>query len=87
MSVDFSRGDMSVVARAFGIKSYHINTPDELENALDVGFSHDGPVFLDVVSESEVAELPPVYSWRQADGTMSPADRKRVQRKERSFGS
>jgi len=66
MSVDFTAREGSSVAKAFGIESYHINTPDELENALDVGFSHDGPVFLDVVSESEVAELPPVYSWAQA---------------------
>jgi len=66
ISVDFTTGDMSAVARAFGIKGYHINTPDELESALDGAFNHDGPVFLDVVSESEVAELPPVYSWHQA---------------------
>ena len=66
ISVDFTTGDMSAVARAFGIKGYHINTPDELESALDGAFNHDGPVFLDVVSESEVTELPPVYSWQQA---------------------
>ena len=76
MSVDFTAGDMSAVAKAFGIESYRVTTPDELENALDTAFSHDGPVFLDVVSESEAIELPPVYSWQQATKTLSPADRK-----------
>jgi len=76
MSVDFTPGDRSAVAKAFGIESYRVTTPDELENALDKAFSHNGPVFLDVVSESEVTELPPVYSWQQATKTLSPADRK-----------
>ncbi len=74
-SVDFQSGDMSAVATAFGIKSYRITTADELDSALDTAFSHDGPVFLDVVSESEVAELPPVYSWQQAAKTIALADR------------
>jgi len=76
MSVDFTTGDMSAVAKAFGIESYRVTTPDELENALDTAFSHDGPVFLDIVSESEATELPPVYSWQQATETLSPADKK-----------
>ncbi len=75
MSVDFTAGDMSAVAKAFGIESYRVTTPDELENALDTAFSHDGPVFLDVVSESEATELPPVYSWQQAAKTVASADR------------
>ena len=66
LSVDFTTGDMSAVARAFGIESYRVTTADELESGLDTAFSFDGPVFLDVVSESEVTELPPVYSWQQA---------------------
>ncbi len=76
MSVDFTPGDMSAVASAFGIKSYRVTTADELESALDTAFSHDGPVFLDVVSESEVAELPPVYSWQQAAKKVMSADRR-----------
>ena len=74
MSVDFTTGDMSAVAGAFGIKSYRVTTPDELESALDTAFSYDGPIFLDVVSESEATELPPVYSWEQMAQTVSPVD-------------
>jgi acetolactate synthase-1/2/3 large subunit len=75
MSVDFTPGDMSAVAKAFGIEGYRVTTPDELENALDTAFSHNGPVFLDVVSESEVTELPPVYSWQQAIKSTALANR------------
>jgi acetolactate synthase-1/2/3 large subunit len=78
MSVDFTTGDMSAVARAFGLKGYRVTTPEELDNALDTAFSHDGPVFLDVVSESEVAELPPVYSWQRATKTMASANQESV---------
>jgi acetolactate synthase I/II/III large subunit len=63
MSVDFSRGDMSAVARAFGLKAYHVSAPEELERSLDIAFSDTGPVFIDVVSECETEELPPVFSW------------------------
>lgn len=66
MSVDFTQGNMAAVAQAFGILSFHVNRPDELDTALDKAFNHDGPVFIDVVAESEVTELPPVYSWQQA---------------------
>ncbi len=64
-SVDFQTGDMSALASAFGIKGYHVTTPGELDDALNAGFKHDGPVFIDVVSQSEVAELPPVFSWEK----------------------
>jgi acetolactate synthase-1/2/3 large subunit len=65
-SVDFQTGDMSVLASVFGIKGYHVKTPGDLDDALNDAFKHNGPVFIDVVSESEVAKLPPVFSWEKA---------------------
>ncbi|MBC2710909.1 MAG: thiamine pyrophosphate-binding protein [Desulfosarcina sp.] len=65
-SVDFQAGDMSALAKAFGIKGVHVETPDELDDALNDAFKHKGPVFIDIVSASEVAELPPVFSWEKA---------------------
>jgi len=65
-SVDFQTGDMSALASVFGIKGYHVKTPTELDDALNEAFKHDGPVFIDVVAESEVAELPPVFSWEKS---------------------
>ena len=65
-SVDFQTGDMSALASVFGIKGYHVKTPGDLDDALDDAFKHNGPVFFDIVSVSEVAELPPVFSWEAA---------------------
>ncbi len=68
MSVDFMPGDMSRVAAAFGLKAWHVETPAELQTALDGAFAHDGPSFIDVVTEPLVSDLPPVYSWLKAAG-------------------
>ncbi|MFK5952630.1 MAG: thiamine pyrophosphate-binding protein [Desulfobacterium sp.] len=62
-SVDFSPTDPAKVAEGFGMKAMRITAPDMLEPALKTAFSTPGPVFLDVLAESEVTELPPVYSW------------------------
>jgi acetolactate synthase I/II/III large subunit len=63
MSVDFTQGNMASVASAFGIKSFHVKTHEELNTALDKTDGYPGPVFIDVVSEPETVDLPPVYSW------------------------
>ncbi|HME44516.1 MAG TPA: thiamine pyrophosphate-binding protein [Syntrophorhabdales bacterium] len=63
LSVDFTAGNMARVAEGFGLKAFHIGTPQELEKGLDEAFNARSPVFLDVVTESELSELPPVYSW------------------------
>ncbi len=63
LSVDFTAGDMAAVARGFGLRAVHIEQPEELEKALDEAFASQGPFFLDVVTESELSELPPVFSW------------------------
>ncbi len=63
MSVDFTQGNMAAVATAFGIKSFHVKTPDELDQAFNHTLEYKGPVFIDVVTEPEVTTLPPVYSW------------------------
>lgn len=65
-SVDFSKSDYTKVAEGFGLKSMRISNPDELCKGLDMAFSSDKPVFLDILSESEVTELPPVASWISA---------------------
>jgi acetolactate synthase-1/2/3 large subunit len=65
-SVDFSAGNPARVAEGFGLKALRIETPQELEDGLDEAFASSAPVFLDVVAESEISELPPVYSWLKA---------------------
>jgi len=68
MSVDFTPGDMSKVAAAYGLAAWRVETPEQLERALDEAFAHDGPCFLDVVTEPLVNDVPPVYSWLKSAG-------------------
>jgi acetolactate synthase-1/2/3 large subunit len=68
MSVDFTPGDMSKVAAAWGLAAWRVETPAQLQTALDAAFAEKGPAFLDIVIEPEVEELPPVYSWLKKAG-------------------
>lgn len=68
LSVDFTKLDAAKIAEAFGLKAWRVTNARELESALDSAFAHNGPVLLDVVVESIVDELPPVYSWMKATG-------------------
>ncbi|MCF6247724.1 MAG: thiamine pyrophosphate-binding protein [Desulfobacula sp.] len=63
ISVDFTQNNMAKVATAFGMKSFHVQTPEQLDLAFNEAIGYQGPVFIDVVTEPEVSELPPVYSW------------------------
>lgn len=74
-SVDFGTTDAVNVARGFGVEAMRISTIDELENGMDLAFSTKRPIFLDIISESEVSELPPVYSWmKAAEKCKNPVD-------------
>jgi len=65
-SVDFNPGNPVMVAEGFGLKAIQAKTPAELAEGLGAAFSSNDPVFLDVVTEPEVENLPPVYSWHKA---------------------
>jgi acetolactate synthase I/II/III large subunit len=66
-SVDFNAHDPAKVAQGFGMKSISITTPDQLIQGLNDAFAGDQPVFLDVATEPEVENIPPVYSWLKTD--------------------
>jgi acetolactate synthase-1/2/3 large subunit len=70
-SVDFTPGNPCLVARGFGLKAIGVSDPETLDTALEEAFAHQGPVFVDIATESEVTELPPVYSWMKATGKTS----------------
>ena len=62
-SVDFNANEPVKVAQGFGIKAVSIETTAELHNALTAAFLSGNPIFLDIKSEPESEEIPPVYSW------------------------
>ena len=67
-SVDFGAYDMRRLAEVYGIRGYRIETPAQLESALEEAFSLDEPCFLDIAVKSIADRLPPVFSWLKKVG-------------------
>ncbi len=72
-SVDFSRGNASRIAEAFGLKSWRVATGSELEDALDAGLACKEPALIDIIVESIADVAPPVFSWLKRAG-VQPLD-------------
>lgn len=62
-NVDFTRTDHSAVAAAYGIKSWKVEDPADLESALRAAISHDGPTLVDVISQPLHEAAAPVSEW------------------------
>ena len=62
-NVDFARTDQAAVAAAYGIKSWHVEAPGELERALAEAVAHDGPTLVDVVVQPLEQAAAPVRRW------------------------
>ncbi len=62
-SVDFARTDHAAVAAAYGIKSWRVEDPDKLREALAQAIAHDGPSLVDVVSQPLQEARAPVSEW------------------------
>ena len=62
-NVDFNRTDHAAVAAAFGVKSWRVEDPEELESVLKQALAHDGPTLVDVISQPLHEAAAPVSEW------------------------
>ncbi len=62
-SVDFSRTNHAAVASAFGVKSWRVEDPADLEGALKQAVAHDGPSLVDVICQPLDEAKAPVSEW------------------------
>nr|WP_290128906.1 thiamine pyrophosphate-binding protein [Hoeflea alexandrii] len=62
-NVDFNRTDHAAVANAFGVKSWRVENPGELEVVLRQVLVHDGPTLVDVISQPLHEAAAPVSEW------------------------
>ena len=62
-NVDFNRTDHAAVAAAFGVKSWRVEDPDELEPALREAIATDAPTLVDVISQPLHEAAAPVSEW------------------------
>ncbi len=62
-SVDFDRTDHARVAEAFGVKSWRVEDPADVERTLKAALAHDGPALVDVISQQLQDTAVPVSQW------------------------
>jgi acetolactate synthase I/II/III large subunit len=62
-SVDFDRTDHARVAEAFGVKSWRVENPADVESTIKAALAHDGPALVDVISQELQDSAVPVSQW------------------------
>ncbi len=66
-SVDFNPVDYAAIARGFGLAGRQVVDPAEVRPAIQEALADGRPYFLDIVTESQITETPPVASWVDAE--------------------
>jgi len=62
-SVDFNRTDHARVAEAFGVKSWRVEDPSDVDRTIRAALAHDGPALVDVISQQLQDSAVPVSQW------------------------
>lgn len=62
-NVDFNRTDHAAVASAFGVRSWTVSDPKDLDKVLKQALAHDGPTLVDVLSQPLHEAAAPVSEW------------------------
>lgn len=62
-NVDFNRTDHAAIASVYGLKTWRVENPDDLEGVLKQAVEHDGPTLIDVISQSLEESNAPVRRW------------------------
>ena len=62
-SVDFDRSDHAAIASAFGVKSWRVEDPEDLQSVLKQAIAHNGPTLVDVISQPLNEAAAPVSEW------------------------
>lgn len=65
-SVDFTTLDYAKIAEGFGVRGVTITHPDQIEDAIGEATRRNSPTFIDVQTEPEMTEVPPVFAWQKA---------------------
>ncbi|MCL6285473.1 thiamine pyrophosphate-binding protein [Ruegeria sp. 2012CJ41-6] len=62
-NVDFNRTDQAAVAAAYGVKSWRVEDPDDLDRVLRQAIAHDGPTLVDIICQPLEESNAPVRRW------------------------
>lgn len=64
--VEFNDVDYAGIARGFGLQAMRVEDPEEVEPALRQALASECPTFVDIVTECETGEVPPVTKFHEA---------------------
>ena len=62
-NVDFNRTDQAAVAAAYGVKSWRVEDPDDLDWVMKEAIAYDGPTLIDIVTQPLEETNAPVRRW------------------------
>lgn len=62
-SVDFTRSDHAKIAAAYGLETWTVADPSELDAVLRAAVAHDGPTLVDVIAQPLEESAVPVSRW------------------------
>ncbi|WP_299407949.1 thiamine pyrophosphate-binding protein [uncultured Roseobacter sp.] len=62
-NVDFTRVDQAAVAAAYGVTSWKVEAPEDLEAVLRRAIAHDGPTLVDIITQPLEESNAPVRRW------------------------
>jgi acetolactate synthase-1/2/3 large subunit len=62
-AVDFSPGQHARIAEAYGVRTWRVEAPDELQPALAAALEAGGPTLVDVVTQPLHEARAPVSEW------------------------
>jgi acetolactate synthase-1/2/3 large subunit len=62
-SVDFGRSDHARIAAAYGLRTWTVADPADLDTAIRAAVAHDGPTLIDVIAQPLEESAVPVSRW------------------------
>ncbi|MCT1492185.1 pyruvate dehydrogenase [Corynebacterium sanguinis] len=65
---DHEQVNFAAIAEGVGIKSFRVEDPSDLKQALVNALTHDGPALVDIVTDPDALSLPPDISWDMLKG-------------------
>jgi acetolactate synthase-1/2/3 large subunit len=73
--VDFTAVDYAKIAAGFGMQSRHITDPAQVEPSLREALDDGRPWFINIVTESQITETPPVAGWLEAEARLARGEK------------
>jgi len=62
-SVDFTRSNHARIAEAFGLRTWSVADPSDLDAAMRAALAHDGPTLVDIITQPLEDSAVPVSRW------------------------